>query len=411
MVTDAATTLAVKSSNSFSGSEKGHKGAAAYAPAAGAEQALLELQDEGERVLLADSLKHKRQAALRSSSKVRTRQRLDSLLHRLGLGTGMDGATGGRGRGVGIRGSIFRRDGGAGERGTEEDGAFVGLDDFFSATNIRAAPSSDVELLRHIQTKVQGGGEGKGEGLDRSRDEHYGGASAREDRQNDSDEEDDDDEKGGGVAIAPAPTATAPTDVTAPTTTSASASTAAGTASADPYIAHPIGDPDLVGRAHRVGQEPKPSQEETPHSHTGYMHEKHEYVRQVFLFGRPELYFEGVQLLIMVVALYLALWLVNFSSTHTPGLLKLLTFLPALLSALNYVLIVRSAALLKAVYEVDRQAVLEVIEQAEGARVLGDTIRAKLLQRLDVDQPYEQLKELFIEIDYNKSGTLRCVTV
>lgn len=137
-----------------------------------------------------------------------------------------------------------------------------------------------------------------------------------------------------------------------------------------------------------------------------YIHQKPAYVKEVFLFGRPEIYFESVQLLIMLVALYLALWLVNYSSTHISGLWKFLSFLPALLSAVNYMFIVKSAALLKAVYDVDKEAILEVLEQTEGSQVLGETIRLKLLSKLNLEDPYEQLKVLFMEIDNNRSSTL-----
>ncbi len=47
--------------------------------------------------------------------------------------------------------------------------------------------------------------------------------------------------------------------------------------------------------------------------------QKADFVKEVFWRASPEVYFETVQLLIMFIALYAALWLVNFvGSTISP---------------------------------------------------------------------------------------------
>lgn len=59
-------------------------------------------------------------------------------------------------------------------------------------------------------------------------------------------------------------------------------------------------------------------------------------------------------------------------------------------------------------YHVDKDAMLEVIEQTEGSRLLGETIREKLLQRLASvsGDAYSTLRNLFDEIDKNRSNKL-----
>lgn len=63
---------------------------------------------------------------------------------------------------------------------------------------------------------------------------------------------------------------------------------------------------------------------------------------------------------------------------------------------------------LQAIYHVDKDAMLEVIEQTEGSRQLGETIRGKLLENLaNIDgDAYTTLRNLFDEIDKNHSNKL-----
>ena len=85
------------------------------------------------------------------------------------------------------------------------------------------------------------------------------------------------------------------------------------------------------------------------------------------------------------------------------GLSKFLTFLPLLLSVLNFALFVPSAVLLKAIHQIDSDAMMEVIEQVgtlhtyihnflnfvniaclqtEEVRALEELIRQKLISKL-----------------------------
>jgi hypothetical protein len=127
-----------------------------------------------------------------------------------------------------------------------------------------------------------------------------------------------------------------------------------------------------------------------------------------FPFGMPVIYFELVQMIIMLTSLYLALWVTNFVIASDTAEWKILTLLPGIGAALVYLSIVKTAALLKAVSTLDNEAVLEVIEQTEGSRLLGITMREKILSRLlDLGEPQAELYTLFHEIDSSRNGSLR----
>lgn len=130
-------------------------------------------------------------------------------------------------------------------------------------------------------------------------------------------------------------------------------------------------------------------------------------VMNVFLFARPEIYFECVQLIIIIIALYMALWLTNFIATaHTPFWI-IISLLPGVLSTINFIYIIKTAALLKAVYKVDFDAVLEVIEQTESVKALSDQLREKVIERLvEKGDPHAELQKLFHEIDINGNNSL-----
>ncbi len=72
----------------------------------------------------------------------------------------------------------------------------------------------------------------------------------------------------------------------------------------------------------------------------------------VFWLSQPDIYFEGAQILIVFLALYMALWLTNFLITARSAGWILITLLPGVLSIANYIYIIRTAALLKAIYKV-----------------------------------------------------------
>lgn len=131
-------------------------------------------------------------------------------------------------------------------------------------------------------------------------------------------------------------------------------------------------------------------------------------IHSLFFFGSPWLYFEAIQILIMLISLYLALWFTNFVVAARKPILKWLSLLCGLFSAVFYIYIVRVAALLQAVVEIDHDAVMEVVEMTEGSRLIGITIREKILARLkNVTDPESELKRLFKDIDASDNGMLR----
>lgn len=138
-----------------------------------------------------------------------------------------------------------------------------------------------------------------------------------------------------------------------------------------------------------------------------FISQKSDFIKSIFLFEKPEFFFETIQLLMTVISLYLTLWLVNFVGTEVSDFWKFISFLPAFLSTLNFVFVVKSCAILKSIYEVDQEALLEVLEQTEGSRKLAEEIREKLFERLSLrGNPKEQLKILFEEIDQDCSNAL-----
>jgi hypothetical protein len=128
----------------------------------------------------------------------------------------------------------------------------------------------------------------------------------------------------------------------------------------------------------------------------------------VFWCGKPELYFESVQILFMVIAFYAALWLTVMASSVNSSVWKFLSILPAILICCFFFYIVKTAALLKAIYEVDTDAMLEVIEETEAAKQLSTELRDAVLARLETtgEDPFNELQRLYNEIDVNRSDSL-----
>jgi hypothetical protein len=130
-------------------------------------------------------------------------------------------------------------------------------------------------------------------------------------------------------------------------------------------------------------------------------------IATVFPFGMPSIYFEMVQTLMMLTSLYFALWITNFVFVGG-DIWKFLTIFPGALAAAVYLSVIKRAALLRAVSDLDEDAVLEVIEQTEGSKQLGITMRDKILSRLrDLGEPQAELYTLFHEIDSSRNGSLR----
>eukprot|EP01039_Chlorochromonas_danica_P002448 gene2448-2683_t len=126
-----------------------------------------------------------------------------------------------------------------------------------------------------------------------------------------------------------------------------------------------------------------------------------------FLFGCPHLYFELVRGLMMFFALYWALFLSNFIAASRGAEWAVLCATPVFLASIVYVNIVADASLLMAVHSIDTDAVLEVLEQTEGSKMLGEQMREKLLSKLQgIGEPQAELFSLFHEIDECGNGNL-----
>ena len=132
-------------------------------------------------------------------------------------------------------------------------------------------------------------------------------------------------------------------------------------------------------------------------------------IADVFFLSWPELYLEGVQSLIMIIALYYALYFTNFIAASGSSEWKVLTLVPAVLSSILLIYIVKCAAMLSALHAVDCDAILEVLEQTEGARQLSQQIRDKVIAKLQSIgvEPQAELIELFAQIDMNGNGCIR----
>lgn len=136
---------------------------------------------------------------------------------------------------------------------------------------------------------------------------------------------------------------------------------------------------------------------------------KGEYIKDLFWFSNPELYFETVRFFIMLVALYLALWLVDYASAAIGAVWKVISILPGIFSAINYLYIVKTAALLKAMYSIDFDAAEKVLQQTDAARDLERKIREVLLAKLEITATFSgdlksRVYEMFCEIDYDNGG-------
>ena len=133
----------------------------------------------------------------------------------------------------------------------------------------------------------------------------------------------------------------------------------------------------------------------------------------IFFLSSPALYFFTVEVLIMPIALCMGLWVTNYATialnvTGNRGLLwELAQIVPIILSVICFMYCVKCAALLQSVTTFDNDAMLENIEQTEETRVLGISMRNRMLERLQtMGDPEAQLKNLFDEIDDNGSNLL-----
>jgi len=131
-------------------------------------------------------------------------------------------------------------------------------------------------------------------------------------------------------------------------------------------------------------------------------------IADVFFLSWPELYLEAVQSLIMIIALYFALYFTNFIVAAESPAWKGLTLMPAVASSLLLVYIVKSAVILSALHAVDCDAILEVLDQTEGARALSALMKEKVMALLNEmgPDPEVELYNLFSEVDSDHSGAI-----
>ena len=140
---------------------------------------------------------------------------------------------------------------------------------------------------------------------------------------------------------------------------------------------------------------------------------KGEHIKELFWLSNPALYFETVRFFIMLIALYMACWLVDYSGSTVTLMWKVVSILPGVFSTINYLYVVRTAALLKAMYALDFEAADQVFKQIDGCRQLEKIIREKLIAKLnllnarDLTSDMEaRAYKLFCDIDYDHSGVI-----
>ena len=128
----------------------------------------------------------------------------------------------------------------------------------------------------------------------------------------------------------------------------------------------------------------------------------------LFWFRQPALYFEAVELLLLAVSFYIALWLTVMLTAAPTGYWKVLSILPGLLICGLFFHIVKTAALLRAISAVDTDVMLEVIEETEAAQQLSAELRAKVVGHLSSagSDNYVELERLYKQIDLNNSNSL-----
>lgn len=136
---------------------------------------------------------------------------------------------------------------------------------------------------------------------------------------------------------------------------------------------------------------------------------KGDHIKDLFWMSNPNLYFEVVRFFIMLLALYISLWLVSFSSAHVSSGLIVAAILPGIFGAINYLYVVKTAALLKAMYNLDFEAAHEVLEQTDGSRALQKRIREAMHKKISPSDDQElrtMVFEVFNEIDTSGNGTI-----
>ena len=134
----------------------------------------------------------------------------------------------------------------------------------------------------------------------------------------------------------------------------------------------------------------------------------------------------------MIIALYIAMWLSYIAGTTTTWIWTLITILPGISSTYMFFYIVKTASLLKAISILDHDLMIETIEDTQSVKQLGDELRAKIIQQLNITttttsndnnnndnnndrsssysydriDPYTKLESIFKHLDVSQNGYL-----
>lgn len=161
--------------------------------------------------------------------------------------------------------------------------------------------------------------------------------------------------------------------------------------------------------SYRTSNSPKNGNKSSGAGASNVWEEEESAIADVFFLSWPELYLEAVQSLIMIIALYFALYFTNFIVAAESPQWRGLTLIPAIASSLLLIYIVKSAVILSALHAVDCDAILEVLEQTEGARLLSEQIKQKITGRLQEmgTEPQSEIFNLFEQIDDDGNGYIK----
>lgn len=111
----------------------------------------------------------------------------------------------------------------------------------------------------------------------------------------------------------------------------------------------------------------------------------HKPLDRLFFAGSPELYFEWVMFVTLLISAYWAFWLSNMIDAPQPegsSHLRALAVIPGIACSLLNIYVCRTAALMKALVSVDSSAIEKVIEEMENDKRVIEEVREKILAKL-----------------------------
>lgn len=142
------------------------------------------------------------------------------------------------------------------------------------------------------------------------------------------------------------------------------------------------------------------------------------FISDVFWFGKPEWFFDAVEVFTMIISFYCALWIVNYSFVanslhHDVTFWKVITIVPGIICFILYIYLIKVAALLRSIAHIDNDIVESTMEIAENAQTQSNLMRTKILDKLedynDMDSTasnHDKLEILMKEIDDDDSRSL-----